>query len=631
MACINQPKELTTIDVISAIEIRKPMNLSDIAVESEYIRLKAPINLNFQRYQRDVIIVGEKVIVVKSGYYEKFFIFDRNGNFINAFGEIGDRMNEFSSIDGSSWDVSPNERNLIVSDQSRMKLFDIEGEFIKSCPLPWKGCKFYFLDDNQIVVQRNRRYMENDGHQIFIYNSDLELMDSLFWGKSPGLRPKPSGFAGLPDDIFCKLQNNIYFAPSDQDTLFQILPNLKIKPVFISDFGEYKKPFRWDTIRRMFVEHMTIFSMMETKDFIFTELYGPEREGVDYPEETLVFEKTTGDYYTLERVPYDLEDPDYLVGINDDIDGFGFSFFNYPNNNIVEIHSQDELKKRIEKDTVSHQNESMGRHNAKLKAVLNDCDENTTILRIIHFTKQNKNLKVVKLQTDWSQFNELATFQPVRTNHEWTPYAGFGCGMTYDSSDDTFWMVKMRMDSIEHRSRYGEVLPGGFVTNDKTGCEAIAYSSHDSTLWISDVTSQSILHYDRQGNDLKDGFKVDVNLGGFGLAYDSSDSTLWIKEGGNMIWHYSTSGMKLGDRFNVLEIGCNDGRGLTYDPRDNSLWIVNASPNMMIHINKHGEKLPGSFYFDLSLGLPDGVALDLKKFEFWISDWGGRTRVKYRR
>ena len=87
------------------------------------------------------------------------------------------------------------------------------------------------------------------------------------------------------------------------------------------------------------------------------------------------------------------------------------------------------------------------------------------------------------------------------------------------------------------------------------------------------------------------------------------------------ILHYTTNGEKLAG-FDVLNAGCNDGRGLTYDQRDHSIWIVNHSPHKMIHIDKRGKELPGSFYFDRKLGLPDAVCLDTINYEFWVGIYG---------
>lgn len=163
----------------------------------------------------------------------------------------------------------------------------------------------------------------------------------------------------------------------------------------------------------------------------------------------------------------------------------------------------------------------------------------------------------------------------------------------------------------------------------ETGIEGITISTKDSSLWLANVDftrgnrSANIIHTDRLGNDLNNGFSLDLKEM-YGIAYDPTDHTLWMIETlKRRLWHYTTVGEIIGEAIDLLPAGCNNGRGLIYDPRDNSLWIVNAGPNRMIHINKSGKEIQGSFYFDQSMGLPDGAALDLKSGEYWVADWSG--------
>jgi hypothetical protein len=216
---------------------------------------------------------------------------------------------------------------------------------------------------------------------------------------------------------------------------------------------------------------------------------------------------------------------------------------------------------------------------------------------------------------------------PVRTNHEWK-HAEWLSDQVYDSSDDTFWLVYYKNCFVEHRNRAGDIIPGGF-SYQKAYVEGIAFSPHDNSFWLSSLTTDSIYHYNSAGMKLDDGFPVKLSVlktgfrGMLGITYDTSDSTLWLIETyARRITHYTCKGVEIGNGFDVLKVGANNGRGLVFDPRDESLWICNAYPNRLIHIDKQGNELSGSYYFNEKLSLADGVALDLKGFEFWISDYG---------
>ncbi len=612
-----EAQKIPTISIEAAIGNKRSLNLSDIAREIEYVRLKSPVKLN-QGYNYPRVIVGNRLIVVKSDYYQKIFVFDREGNFLHAFGEVGRAPNEIARF-GTYWDLSPNGKFLAVTDRSFLKLFAIDGKFISSCKLPaGYGLKFYFADENNIVVYRPKTYLLREGSQIFFYDLNLNLSDSLFWTQSSG--PRQPG-ANFPADDFWRMQNKIYFRPCDQDTLFRIIPGAPLKPSYVFRFGNLKAPERWMP-RAEFDTYRNVNSLAETKKLLIVNLYGPMRKDFrDYFYETLIYEKATGQYYTLERFQYSADVPTEFVGIKDDLDGLGYYSDLFIDNSMeVSFLESNALKKQIEMDTL-RQNQLKNRdHIDKLLELIGTSDESFPLLRIVHFDKPARQKPGSDLELLKHEYRDNSPFKPVRTNHQWKDANGLS-DQTYDPSDDSFWLSKQNQDSIEHRSRTGEKLPGSFAVDKKKGIEAITCCTYDNSFWMADIVSDSAFHYDKSGKDLGGGFKFDSDEI-LGIVYDPTDSTLWMVESkGCRLLHYSTDGKKLGE-YDVLQAACNDGRGLAYDPRDNSIWIVNTHPNKMIHVNKKGEELPGSFYFDSSLSLPDGVALDHKGFEFWIANWG---------
>jgi hypothetical protein len=559
------------------------------------------------------VIVGEKVIVVKSDYYQKIFVFDRQGDFLHGIGKIGSAPNDFARLN-FAWDMSPNEKYFALSDRSYLKLHNINGELIRSCKVP-EGSEFYFSDDHTIVVYKPRMKMVNDGNLIFIYNLNLDITDSLFWVPKIAKR---AGAVVLPRDDFYRLGDKILFRPCDNDTMFRISPKSGMEPAYIFNFGKLKPPSRWMSPRET-DSYTNIGSINETNRLLIVNLFGTiMTDNTGYEEETLIYEKRTGDYYSLAKHPASSESPDELIDIVNDLDGLDYYY------NEAWLFPSVYLKTQIEQGSSRQKDLKNSVCIDQLANLIKSSGENFPILRIIHYDKDIKPRKSILKATPINTPDNIL-IKPVRSNHDWNN-AETLADQAYDSSDDSFWLVKSSMNSIEHRSRNGIKLPDSFSLKEGRGIEAITVNSKDNSLWLADIRFDSVFHFDKSGNKMPDGFKLEPKQF-LGIAFDPTDNTLWLLERLEFkLWHYSLNGEKLGEPVDILKAGCNGGRGMAYDIRDHSLWLVNAGPNKMIHINKKGEELPGSFYFDDSLSLPDGVALDYIGFEFWISDWGARTR-----
>jgi hypothetical protein len=365
--------------------------------------------------------------------------------------------------------------------------------------------------------------------------------------------------------------------------------------------------------------------LRESEDYFILDLLGSiERDKNDGLFKTIIIRKSTREVFS----------PDSL-GMYNNLDGITNQSTTYwANDKEINFYDWNTLNEYLKSASVLKDSLKINDQMKELRKVLESSVERNPILRIVNFKKPKKHFTNTNHPPNTASFDELTNLKPVQTNHQWINAESIS-DLTYDSSDDSFWLSKQSLFTIEHRSRTGETLPGSFKYDNKKGIEGITWSNDDDTFWLTDLATDSIFHFDKSGKDLRDGFSVRVsppNINGdkgiLGIAYDPTDKTLWLMETyANKIWHYTTSGRKLGEYIDVLQVGCNNGRGLTYDPRDNSLWIVNALPNKMIHINKNGDELPGSFYFDNMLALPDGVALDYNEYEFWVSDWYSENRI----
>lgn len=68
-SCNDSVKEIPTIDIQEALKNRRPLTLSDIATDIEYVSLKTPFNITSVRSRRSPnAIVGDNIILVPSKY-----------------------------------------------------------------------------------------------------------------------------------------------------------------------------------------------------------------------------------------------------------------------------------------------------------------------------------------------------------------------------------------------------------------------------------------------------------------------------------------------------------------------------------------------------------------------------------
>ena len=612
-------KPIPVIDINKSLADKRPMQLSELVQDIEYVGLKSPVDLTTGMIY---YTVGDRHILAISAYYQEVIVFDRHGNFLNTIGKLGPAEDNFVNLASNKSDMSPDEKHFAIFDRSRLKLFNTNGVFIKSQSLPGEVTHLAFLDNGHIIIHRNSGEMKQNSHQILIYNLDLEPTDSLFWIKSPG--QPADGSLRAPFDDFYKLQDKIYFRQADNDTLFQLLPKQIKKAAYVMDWGNLKPaPLKLLSVDDFF-SYPRIDNMLETKALFLIYLAGAVNlKTYESHDNIVVYDKAARKGFSLSKSLSAGQDGADSVFIENNLDGFNSDYLKVNNTKNVTPYRPSVMKEQLgskgkEENYTSDNNQAK----QKLGAFLNTIDDKTPVLRIVHYKKSKKhyfgnshegyqNLNENGISVDPGElYNKL----PVRTSFEW-PGADWLAGLTYDPYDDTFWLAKFNDRFIEHRNRSGEVIPGGFKVDSTCGIEGVTLNYHDHTFWAVDIASDSALHFSFDGKKLSDGYKIDLKGNGepLGITYDPSDSTLWIMDKIDLkILHYTTEGRKIGEAIDVLGAGCNNGRGLTYDPRDNSLWIVNYAPNKMVHVNKLGAELPGTFYFDKSNSLPDGVCLETK-------------------
>lgn len=187
-ACQHNELNFQTIDVDDILANEKELFLSDFAKDIDYVSLKAPfrVDAGLTGLRRYDVIVGDKQILLGSTYYQKVFVFDRKGNYVNDIGIFGfneDELFRLMPYRGRYFALSPDENMVILKDNSRIKLFKISGEYMGSTEIPEGSIwNLEFLSNEKIITFRKKDQLQGKGdYQIKMYDLNFKLTDSLFY------------------------------------------------------------------------------------------------------------------------------------------------------------------------------------------------------------------------------------------------------------------------------------------------------------------------------------------------------------------------------------------------------------------------------------------------------------------
>jgi hypothetical protein len=171
-------------------------------------RKTGPSNETFGR-QTDIAWLPDGTFFVSDGYEETRVVkFDKDGNFLMAWGEMGEpgterRPGYFNTVHGIATD---DQRRVYVNDRSnrRIQVFDENGEFLQEWYLGDGPAAIY-----HIYMTADQHVWASDGHGNFkFYKFDLTGRLLQTWGTRT---PEPGGLWGT-HQFSVDQENNLYTA-----------------------------------------------------------------------------------------------------------------------------------------------------------------------------------------------------------------------------------------------------------------------------------------------------------------------------------------------------------------------------------------------------------------------------------
>ena len=226
---------------------------------------------------------------------------------------------------------------------------------------------------------------------------------------------------------------------------------------------------------------------------------------------------------------------------------------------------------------------------------------------------------------NWSQ--ELGSY--------WNDTGSFGLvgagsdaprGITFDTRDNSFWVVDYTDNFVYHFDSNGNNISGGFGTT-VAGTEAygIAFDSTDNSFWVTHgaPTNYFVYHFDSNGNNISGGFDATVAGSDFpvGITIDTRDNSFWVLDiTDTFIYHFDSNGVNTSGGFNTAGAGGTSIRGIAFDSSDNSFWVADNTAIFVYHFDSNGNSISGGF--DIIGGASGifGIAFDTRDDSLWIAD-----------
>jgi len=209
------------LDIISSIDNKTNLKISDIASEVSYLPLETTEDNLIQEIQKVVFTENFIFVADENGLYQ----FNDRGGFIRQIGSLGRGPGEHSTI----MNFAVNEKADIVIVQGTYSIveYDLEGNYVKNIRrLP--GQEFEFIDQDRIVFYKANNI--NSPVNLIITSLDLEPVRKFY-----NLNPKAATNYSLSGAPLYNFKDHLYFKEHWNDTLFCIQDSVLIPHIIFNE------------------------------------------------------------------------------------------------------------------------------------------------------------------------------------------------------------------------------------------------------------------------------------------------------------------------------------------------------------------------------------------------------------
>ncbi|WP_163324806.1 6-bladed beta-propeller [Draconibacterium mangrovi] len=357
-----QPSDLYTIDVELAVNEKKSVPISNVALDINYIPLETTPHILIGRVQQieiteSFIFIGERNCLQQ---------FNREGRFIRQIGSVGRGPENYQSI--MYFAVNEAANKILIQGEHSLNWYDLKGKYIRSHKEQKFTSKLLYFNPTRLACNRYAD-IENPT-SLIIWNTNLEPI-CKFKSHNPPIKKKLKMSSGP----LYSYENNIYFKENYNDTLYCIKNNSMIpyvvykenKLLIDRDFDLHPGPDMQEIIKKA-QNKLINNSIIESKIFVFSDyIKGLPFGSRDTRYTRVLFNKT-------EKKVVALSDPEMI----NDIDG-GFSFWptnNCQNNILIRHISAFDLKTHINSNNFKNSTPKYPEKKKALEKLANSLDEN---------------------------------------------------------------------------------------------------------------------------------------------------------------------------------------------------------------------------------------------------------------
>lgn len=210
---------------IKMTEIDVDMSKTDLPFDSlmkfsSFIKLETTSE-NLVGSISQILFTKDRIIVVDRDNSNSISVYDMTGKFLNKIGRHGKGPSEYVFL----WQVSLSyDRSMVViTDQgsSKLKYFDLNGNFIKAVSQPYWCISSEFIDETTIAVFESRginlKDKDKSKPQLVITGLDGKVINSDF----PSYQSQ--SFNYVTEFPLIQFESNLLFNPSFCDTIYKVL------------------------------------------------------------------------------------------------------------------------------------------------------------------------------------------------------------------------------------------------------------------------------------------------------------------------------------------------------------------------------------------------------------------------
>ncbi|MFA5816299.1 MAG: 6-bladed beta-propeller [Bacteroidales bacterium] len=371
--------DLITIDIIPALNNFKEFRLSELVDSIEYVKLETKPECLISSASR---VIGKKYILLLNGQPPQVLLFDRSGKFLRLIGKIGKGPGEYTFP--LRIDISPDEDRIIVFDfvQKLFLEYSMDGSFISSYKAPF-GMEEgpYYLDQHYIVFMQSPLSDSLHYPRVIAMNLETGEQKALYFFNYKR-NPNQGSGVYLKNDFY-RTDEGIVFKDALCDTIYRLLPDFSVKPIYsLNSFTN--KAIYYSMTEQVIDAVSRVALACFTPQFLF--LLGNDKERFH-----LVYNSATKETFRLPEIKECRGDNDYSYGIVNDLDGTGpFWFWNGNIRNSITSNQFQivDLKELIKTDCFTKADLKTNQYRDQLKKLVEESSENDNpIIRIMHLRK----------------------------------------------------------------------------------------------------------------------------------------------------------------------------------------------------------------------------------------------------